>query len=105
MLHEQKLCSGVWPTGVLSAVADKVVTGFPKVIAKGDWLGNPVREDIAALPAPAQRFANREGPLRILVVGGSLGAQALNDTVSQSLGSDPRLPSSPRYSSVRRKAN
>jgi UDP-N-acetylglucosamine--N-acetylmuramyl-(pentapeptide) pyrophosphoryl-undecaprenol N-acetylglucosamine transferase len=48
-------------------------------------VGNPVRPEIAALPDPATRFANRNGPLRLLVVGGSLGAQALNEIIPQAL--------------------
>jgi hypothetical protein len=47
--------------------------------------GNPVRAEIEALPAPGQRFAGRSGPLRVLVVGGSLGAQVLNETVPAAL--------------------
>jgi UDP-N-acetylglucosamine--N-acetylmuramyl-(pentapeptide) pyrophosphoryl-undecaprenol N-acetylglucosamine transferase len=66
-------------------VADRVVTGFPDVLKKGEWLGNPVRADITAVAPPAERFAGRSGPLRVLVVGGSLGAAALNETVPQAL--------------------
>ena len=51
--------------------------------------GNPVRAEIEALPAPAERFAGRSGPLRLLVVGGSLGAKALNDSVPQALALMP----------------
>lgn len=51
--------------------------------------GNPVRAEIEAIAPPDQRFADRDGPLRILVVGGSLGAKALNDAVPQALA---RLP-------------
>jgi UDP-N-acetylglucosamine--N-acetylmuramyl-(pentapeptide) pyrophosphoryl-undecaprenol N-acetylglucosamine transferase len=47
--------------------------------------GNPVRREIEALPAPAQRMAGRSGPLRVLVVGGSLGARVLNQTLPQAL--------------------
>jgi UDP-N-acetylglucosamine--N-acetylmuramyl-(pentapeptide) pyrophosphoryl-undecaprenol N-acetylglucosamine transferase len=49
------------------------------------WCGNPVRPEIAALAPPNERYAERSGPLRFLVVGGSLGAQALNQTVPQAL--------------------
>jgi UDP-N-acetylglucosamine--N-acetylmuramyl-(pentapeptide) pyrophosphoryl-undecaprenol N-acetylglucosamine transferase len=51
--------------------------------------GNPVRRDLAELPPPAQRYAGREGPLRLLVVGGSLGAQVLNETVPAALAAMP----------------
>ena len=47
--------------------------------SKVEWVGNPVRDAIARVPPPDARFAGRDGPLRLLVVGGSLGAQALNE--------------------------
>ncbi|WP_338845384.1 undecaprenyldiphospho-muramoylpentapeptide beta-N-acetylglucosaminyltransferase [Massilia sp. W12] len=80
--------------------ARKVLFGFPLEQAEADKLGakavvcgNPVRAEILALAPPAQRFAGRSGPLRILVVGGSLGAQVLNQTVPQAL---QRLPQDKR---------
>lgn len=84
VVHEQNSVAGL-ANRVLAGVAERVVTGFPKVFAKGVWLGNPVRGDIAALPPPEARFSGRTGNLRILVVGGSLGAQALNDAVPRAL--------------------
>lgn len=84
LLHEQNSVAGL-ANKVLAGVADRVMTGFPGALRKGEWAGNPVREDIAILPAPAARFAGRSGPLRVLVVGGSLGATALNEIVPQSL--------------------
>ncbi len=73
----------------LLPVADRVVFGFDGAVAariKGAVVtGNPVRREIEDLPAPAARFAGRAGPLRLLVVGGSLGAQVLNQTVPQAL--------------------
>ena len=62
---------------------------FPGVLPKGEALGNPVRADLCALPDPAQRYGARAGALRLLVVGGSLGAQALNTTVPQALARMP----------------
>ncbi|MCA3231775.1 MAG: UDP-N-acetylglucosamine--N-acetylmuramyl-(pentapeptide) pyrophosphoryl-undecaprenol N-acetylglucosamine transferase, partial [Cupriavidus sp.] len=50
-----------------------------------EWKGNPVRAELAAIPDPASRYDHRTGPLRILVVGGSLGAAALNDVVPKAL--------------------
>ncbi|MFA9438657.1 undecaprenyldiphospho-muramoylpentapeptide beta-N-acetylglucosaminyltransferase [Uliginosibacterium sp. sgz301328] len=88
VVHEQNSVAGL-ANRVLAAVADRVVSGFPDVIKRGQWLGNPVRADIAAMPAPAERFADRQGPLRVLVVGGSLGAQALNTTVPKALALIP----------------
>jgi UDP-N-acetylglucosamine--N-acetylmuramyl-(pentapeptide) pyrophosphoryl-undecaprenol N-acetylglucosamine transferase len=84
VLHEQNSVAGL-ANRVLAMVADRVLTGFPDVLRKGQWVGNPVRPEIAALPAPAERYAQREGPLNVLVVGGSLGAAILNDTVPQAL--------------------
>jgi len=84
VVHEQNSVAGL-ANKVLAGVADRVVTGFPDVLKKGEWLGNPVRADITAVAPPAERFAGRSGPLRVLVVGGSLGATALNETVPQAL--------------------
>ncbi len=73
----------------LLPVADRIAFGFDGPAAhdtrRSVVTGNPVRAAIEALPAPAQRFADRTGPLRLLVVGGSLGAQVLNRCVPQAL--------------------
>ena len=84
VLHEQNSVAGL-ANRVLAGVADRVLSGFPAVLKKAEWVGNPVREDIAAVAPPAQRFADRDGPLRLLVVGGSLGAAALNEAVPKAL--------------------
>ena len=84
VLHEQNSVAGL-ANRVLSRVADRVLVAFPDAIAGAEWCGNPVRAEIAAVAPPEQRFEGREGPLRLLVVGGSLGAQALNDTVPRAL--------------------
>jgi UDP-N-acetylglucosamine--N-acetylmuramyl-(pentapeptide) pyrophosphoryl-undecaprenol N-acetylglucosamine transferase len=73
----------------LAKLADKVLLGFPDAI-KGDpdkvlFSGNPVRQDIVQLDVPEQRFAGRSGPLKLLVVGGSLGAQVFNTVVPWAL--------------------
>src|SRR5436190_11022568 len=83
-LHEQNAIAGL-ANRVLAGVADKVMVAFPEALKGAEWTGNPVRADIAALDLPEQRFRNRSGPLRILVVGGSLGAQALNEALPKSL--------------------
>lgn len=85
LIHEQNSVAGL-TNKVLSYLADRVLTAFPSAFAgKGQLVGNPVRPAIAALPAPLERFQGRTGPLRILVVGGSLGAAALNTVVPQAL--------------------
>ena len=84
VLHEQNSVAGL-ANRVLAKVADRVLSGFPAVLDNAEWLGNPVRADITAVLPPAERYAGRTGPLRVLVVGGSLGAAALNETVPQAL--------------------
>jgi len=83
-LHEQNAIAGV-ANRVLAGVSDKVMVAFPQALPKAEWTGNPVRADIASMPSPEERFRGRQGPLRILVVGGSLGAQALNENVPRAL--------------------
>ncbi|AVZ80095.1 undecaprenyldiphospho-muramoylpentapeptide beta-N-acetylglucosaminyltransferase [Zoogloeaceae bacteirum Par-f-2] len=92
VLHEQNSVAGL-ANRVLAGVADSVLSGFPQVLKNARWVGNPVREEIAATAPPAQRFAGRSGPLRLLVVGGSLGASVLNLTVPQALA---RIPAGQR---------
>jgi UDP-N-acetylglucosamine--N-acetylmuramyl-(pentapeptide) pyrophosphoryl-undecaprenol N-acetylglucosamine transferase len=80
LVHEQNRIAG-FTNRVLARVARKVMAGFADAFpAKlhAEWTGNPVRADIAALPAPAARFADRTGAPRLLVLGGSLGARTLN---------------------------
>jgi UDP-N-acetylglucosamine--N-acetylmuramyl-(pentapeptide) pyrophosphoryl-undecaprenol N-acetylglucosamine transferase len=78
----------------LLPVADRVAFGFDGAAARATKnavvTGNPVRAEIEALPEPALRWAGRSGPLRLLVVGGSLGAQALNGTLPQALALLPK---------------
>ena len=84
VVHEQNSVAGL-ANRVLAGVADSIATGFPEVLKKGVWAGNPVRPEIATIAPPAERFAERTGALRLLVIGGSLGAQVLNETVPQGL--------------------
>ena len=88
VLHEQNSVAGL-ANKVLAAVADQVFTAFPNVIKGARWVGNPLRAAFLNQPDPAQRFSGRTGPLKILVVGGSLGAKALNDVVPQALAQIP----------------
>jgi UDP-N-acetylglucosamine--N-acetylmuramyl-(pentapeptide) pyrophosphoryl-undecaprenol N-acetylglucosamine transferase len=84
VLHEQNSVAGM-ANKVLAGVADKIYTAFPDVLNKGHWVGNPLRQDFLNKPSPAKRFEGRSGPLKLWVVGGSLGAQALNDIVPKAL--------------------
>ncbi|WP_137921436.1 undecaprenyldiphospho-muramoylpentapeptide beta-N-acetylglucosaminyltransferase [Hydrogenophaga sp. 2FB] len=90
VLHEQNSVAGM-ANRVLAGVADRVFTAFPNVFKKAEWVGNPLRTPFLNQPAPAERFAGRGGPLRLLVVGGSLGAKALNDVVPQAISLLPKL--------------
>ncbi len=96
VIHEQNSIAGL-TNRVLACIADKVLVAFPsafsgpkdKPILGGkidmECCGNPVRGDIAAVAEPVARMQERSGKLRVLVVGGSLGAQALNDVVPRAL--------------------
>lgn len=79
VIHEQNAVGGT-TNRLLARFARRVLTGFPGVLA-GECIGNPVRAEIAALPAPAVRMHGRTGALRVLVLGGSQGARALNAAV------------------------
>jgi UDP-N-acetylglucosamine--N-acetylmuramyl-(pentapeptide) pyrophosphoryl-undecaprenol N-acetylglucosamine transferase len=90
-LHEQNAIAGL-ANRVLAQVSDKVMVAFPDALKGAEWTGNPVRADIAAIAVPEQRYRNRSGPLRVLVVGGSLGAQALNEALPKALALLPERP-------------
>lgn len=89
ILHEQNSVAGM-ANKLLAGVAARVFTAFPNVLKKGRWVGNPLRAAFLTVPDPVTRFAGRSGPLRVLVVGGSLGARALNDRVPQALALIPQ---------------
>ena len=88
VLHEQNSVAGM-VNKVLAGVADRVFSAFPDVLKNAKWIGNPLRPAFLQQPDPLTRFAGRSGRLRLLVVGGSLGAQALNRIVPQALGLIP----------------
>ena len=88
VLHEQNSVPGM-ANKVLAGVAARVYSAFPKVMAKSEWIGNPLREPFLRQPPPEERFAGRTGPLKVLVVGGSLGAKALNEIVPKALALIP----------------
>ena len=83
-LHEQNAVPGL-ANRVLARVCDRVMVAFPDALPGAEWTGNPVRAEIAAIAPPDERLQGRDGPLRLLVVGGSLGAQALNDALPKAL--------------------
>ena len=88
IVHEQNAVAGL-ANKVLSMVADRVLTGFPDVLARAICTGNPVRKEICAVESPELRFAGRAGALRVLVIGGSLGARPLNEAVPAALAIMP----------------
>jgi UDP-N-acetylglucosamine--N-acetylmuramyl-(pentapeptide) pyrophosphoryl-undecaprenol N-acetylglucosamine transferase len=88
VLHEQNSVAGL-VNKLLARLAKRVFTAFPDVLPRGHWVGNPLRTAFLAQPDPATRFAGRTGRLNLLVVGGSLGAKALNDNVPQALALIP----------------
>jgi UDP-N-acetylglucosamine--N-acetylmuramyl-(pentapeptide) pyrophosphoryl-undecaprenol N-acetylglucosamine transferase len=85
-VHEQNRIPGL-TNRVLARIARRVFAGFPDAFASGrsEWTGNPVRSEIAALPAPERRFKERSDKLHVLVLGGSQGAMALNTIVPAAL--------------------
>jgi UDP-N-acetylglucosamine--N-acetylmuramyl-(pentapeptide) pyrophosphoryl-undecaprenol N-acetylglucosamine transferase len=87
-IHEQNSIAGL-ANRVLAGVADRVLVAFPGALPKSQVAGNPVRDAIAHVAPPAERFAGRAGRLRVLVVGGSLGAAALNERVPQAIALIP----------------
>lgn len=93
VLHDSNAVAGL-ATRLLAYGADRILLGFPQALRgrharRVEWVGNPLRDALCALPPPAERFAGRTGPLRLLVVGGSLGAQALNALVPAAIATLP----------------
>jgi UDP-N-acetylglucosamine--N-acetylmuramyl-(pentapeptide) pyrophosphoryl-undecaprenol N-acetylglucosamine transferase len=86
IVHEQNRAPGL-TNRVLARVARRVLTGFPQTFKRvaEEVVGNPVRAEIAMLPPPAERFRLRNGALRVLVLGGSQGARALNSAMPRAL--------------------
>ena len=85
LVHEQNRAPG-FTNRVLAKFARRILTGFPGSFpAHEEAVGNPVRSEIAALPLPAQRFAGRQAPLRLLALGGSQGARVLNHALPTAL--------------------
>jgi UDP-N-acetylglucosamine--N-acetylmuramyl-(pentapeptide) pyrophosphoryl-undecaprenol N-acetylglucosamine transferase len=88
VLHEANSVAGS-ANRYLSKVATKTLTGFPNTLPGGEWVGNPIRGEFESIAPPAERYGARSGPLTLLVVGGSLGASALNETIPAALALIP----------------
>lgn len=93
VIHEQNAVAGT-ANRLLARLAARVLTGFPGALPGALMVGNPVRQDLLALAPAAQRYGARQGPLRLLVLGGSLGAARINELVPEALArlADDRRP-------------
>ncbi|MSQ51317.1 MAG: UDP-N-acetylglucosamine--N-acetylmuramyl-(pentapeptide) pyrophosphoryl-undecaprenol N-acetylglucosamine transferase, partial [Betaproteobacteria bacterium] len=89
VIHEQNSVAGL-ANRVLSLVADRVLTAFPTKLSKAEIIGNPVRAEMMAVAGPDARYAARGGPLRVLAMGGSLGAKAINDALPGAMALLPK---------------
>jgi UDP-N-acetylglucosamine--N-acetylmuramyl-(pentapeptide) pyrophosphoryl-undecaprenol N-acetylglucosamine transferase len=84
VLHESNSVAGS-ANRALAKIAMRTLTGFPNTMTHAEWVGNPIREEFEHIQSPALRYEQRQGPLSILVVGGSLGAAALNENIPAAL--------------------
>ena len=84
VVHEQNAIAGT-TNRIVSRFASQVMKGFTDSLPGGIWCGNPVRREIIDLPRPEQRLVNRSGRVKLLVLGGSRGAKAINELVPQAL--------------------
>jgi UDP-N-acetylglucosamine--N-acetylmuramyl-(pentapeptide) pyrophosphoryl-undecaprenol N-acetylglucosamine transferase len=89
VLHESNSVAGS-ANRALAKIAMRTLTGFPNTMTGTEWVGNPIREEFDHLAAPAQRYEQRKGNLSILIVGGSLGAAALNDIIPAAMALIPK---------------
>ena len=88
VLHEANSVAGS-ANRALAKIAMRTLTGFPNTMEKAEWVGNPIREEFDHIAAPVLRYEQRQGALSILVVGGSLGAAALNENIPAALALIP----------------
>lgn len=84
VIHEQNAIAGL-TNRALAPLADRIFTGFPSVLKRGEHVGNPVRGEISALPHPQLRWADRTGPIRVVVIGGSQGARIFAQRLPKAL--------------------
>ena len=88
VIHEQNAVAGT-TNKLLGKIASRVLEAFPGALPRGEWTGNPVRPEISALAEPAQRLGAEDRPRHLLVLGGSLGALAINKLVPEALALMP----------------
>ncbi|WP_323016968.1 undecaprenyldiphospho-muramoylpentapeptide beta-N-acetylglucosaminyltransferase [Castellaniella sp.] len=88
VIHEQNAVAGT-ANRLLARLAGRVLTGFPGVLPDALMVGNPVRQALLSVAPTAQRYAVRQGPLRLLVLGGSLGAARINELIPEALAAMP----------------
>ena len=88
VLHEQNAKAGM-ANVLLSKFTRLCFTAFPKALQGGQWIGNPLRPAFLRMASPKERYAQRHGAIKVLVVGGSLGAKALNELVPKALAGMP----------------
>lgn len=84
VLHEQNSVAGL-ANKVLAKIADANLCAFPNALPGATWVGNPLRAEMSQVNSPTERYQSRTGALNILVVGGSLGAMALNTTIPKAI--------------------
>lgn len=89
VLHEQNSVAGL-ANKVLAKFSGRQLCAFPNALPGAQWVGNPLRADLLSLPHPSARYDSRTGSLHLLVVGGSLGAAALNENVPRALALLPK---------------
>ncbi|MBU3576787.1 undecaprenyldiphospho-muramoylpentapeptide beta-N-acetylglucosaminyltransferase [Polynucleobacter sp. UK-Kesae-W10] len=89
VLHEANSVAGS-ANRALAKIAMRTLTGFPDTMQNAEWVGNPIREEFDHIQNPELRYQERQGPLSILVVGGSLGAAALNENIPAALALLPK---------------
>jgi UDP-N-acetylglucosamine--N-acetylmuramyl-(pentapeptide) pyrophosphoryl-undecaprenol N-acetylglucosamine transferase len=89
VLHEANSVAGS-ANLALAKIAMRTLTGFPDTMVNAEWVGNPIREEFDQVMPPSARYEQRQGPLSLLVVGGSLGAAALNEVIPAALALIPK---------------
>ena len=89
VLHESNSVAGS-ANRALTKIAMRTLTGFPNTMDHAEWVGNPIREEFEHVSPTTVRYDQRQGPLSILVVGGSLGAAALNENIPAALALIPK---------------